>query len=830
MVGRELLNYRILEKIGEGGQGAVYKALDLNLERHVVVKCLPRELTANRTSLARFQREARLASSLDHPNICTVHGYFETGGVYFIVMQYVRGKNVRQLVAGRPLELRGALSIAAQTADALASAHASGIVHRDVKAGNVMVTEGGRVKVLDFGLAKLLDDEAAGAGNVHRTELTELGVPAGTPTYAAPEQARGQRADHRADIFSTGVLIYEMLTGIWPFQGKSAVEVRYAVMHGTPRAVAEYRADVPPRLQQLLDRALAKDPRERPQSAAELRGELRELLREAGADDAPGGPLASSVAPVAPRRLAGQGSAARTLRRWLRALAGGPSRTDRAFSSKSSAPRSSRPPAAARDPRVTGSGEPAKKTLAILPFRNLSANPANGFYEFSLADAVITELARLRSLIVRPSSLVAKYQGQTFDPREVGRELDVSAVLAASYLAAGTRLRVNAQLLDISTGDILWSDRVDAVAADIIAVQDTIARRIVNGLRLELSAAEQEAIERRPTADAAAYEEYLRGRDRLARYAYHTPAREDFEAAAEHFRAASRLDPAFALAHSGLGVCYTTRLFEKAGGADDYDIAEEAFARALKLDPHLVEARLHMVFIYLARGEKQKARAEIVRLLGEAPNDAAVHRVAANLYRLDGEHERALEHFSRAARLNPEERVNAHYNRARVFNSRGQSERALEELDEASRIAPDHPLIKTVRAFMLYYRGEPAAAESLVREVLAAHPEMDGVRPLLAMSLSRQGRHAEARAELDERVEASAAADPDIAYWLASAYALEGSKDEAFAWLGRAVNLGREDHAWFEMDPDWETLRADPRFAGLLERIKSGRRADQPFE
>jgi tetratricopeptide (TPR) repeat protein len=230
-----------------------------------------------------------------------------------------------------------------------------------------------------------------------------------------------------------------------------------------------------------------------------------------------------------------------------------------------------------------------------------------------------------------------------------------------------------------------------------------------------------------------------------------------------------------------------------------------------------------MVFIYLTRGEKRKARAEIVGLLREAPNDAAVHRVAANLYRLDGDHERALEHFERAGRLNPEERVNAHYNRARVFNSLGQTDDALLELDRASEIEPGHPLIKTVRAFMLYYRGETEDAAGLVREVLAAHPEMDGVRPLLSMCLSRQGLHEEARAELTERVKVSAAADPDIAYWLASAYALEELRDEAFEWLGRAITLGREDRAWFEADPDWTSLRDDPRFAQLIGQLGEGR-------
>src|SRR5688500_1773360 len=316
MVGKTLRNYRITEKVGVGGQGTVYKATDLKLGRTVVIKVIPPELSAKEANLKRFEREARLASSLDHPNICTIYDLDEVDGVHFIAMQHVEGRNVRQLVAGRPLELKTALLIGLQVADALAAAHSRGIIHRDIKSGNVMVTSSGQVKVLDFGLAKLLDDTQAATSGIHRTELTEIGIPYGTATYAAPEQARGDRVDKRADIFSLGVLLYEMLTGTWPFRGKTTIDVRHAVLHDPPQPIAELRSTpIPPRLQQIIDRALAKEPKARFQNMEDFRNELRQLLQEVDAT----GLGYQNIAPEPPRHLAGASPVSRAMR-WLKSI------------------------------------------------------------------------------------------------------------------------------------------------------------------------------------------------------------------------------------------------------------------------------------------------------------------------------------------------------------------------------------------------------------------------------------------------------------------------------------------------------------------------------
>src|SRR5712692_420342 len=653
MIGAKLGNYRILEKIGAGGQGTVYKATDTKLGRSVVIKVLPPELTVKEANLKRFEREARLASALDHPNICTIFDLNEIGNVNFIAMQFVEGQNVRQLVSGRPLDLRSALSITIQVADALAVAHARGIIHRDIKAGNVMVTPSGQVKILDFGLAKLLDSEGRGPGGIHHTDLTEVGIPYGTATYAAPEQARGERVDARADIFSTGVLLYEMLTGTWPFQGKTSVDVRHAVLHEEPQPLDEARPDaVPPRLQMILDRTLQKDPKDRYQKVAELRDDLRIVLREVESGVPQG---FEPITPVAPRYLSGTGRMGRALR-WLRGVTG-----------EKTSQRVSTSEHTTHDTPATSAGDRERKSLAILPFKNLSNDPQSSFYEFSLADAVITELARVRSLVVRPSSEIIKYQGLQVDPRQAGREMSVAAVLSAGFLRAGDRIRVTAQLVDVNSGDLLWSDRIDADATDIINVQDTITQEICDGLRLELTSDEKDRLEQQKTANAEAYDEYLRGRACLAQFVYKTVARKDVDEAIEHFERAAEMDPSFALAHSGLGAAYSSRVMKGQGEPDDHAIAHAAFDKALALDPQLLEPRMHMIFVYMARGEKKKARRTAERLREEAPNDVGVHFARAVLARLDGDYERALRSLDRMARLNPAERVVVSYNRARIF-------------------------------------------------------------------------------------------------------------------------------------------------------------------
>ena len=815
MVGSQLDQYKILEKIGSGGQGTVYKALDTKLNRTVVIKVLPAELTRKTANFRRFEREAQLCSQLDHPNICTIYDFNESEGVFYIAMQYVEGKNVRQLVAGRPLDVKSAVSIAIQVADALAYAHSKNIIHRDIKAGNIMVNDSGQVKILDFGLAKLIeDDHASEAKGVERHEITELGIPYGTATYAAPEQAKGERADHRSDIFSTGVLIYEMLTGIWAFQGKTVVDVRHQVLYGTPKLLSEMRRDaLPPQLQQIVDKALAKEPKDRYQKIATMRDELRVVMQQiAGAQVMPGDTFAPSYA---------DGGKVKRMLNWFTGKSTPEATSAGAATPSAGAITPSTTPSYAPDISMTATGT-EKKSVAILPFQNLSGDAASSFYEFALADAVITELAQIRSIIVRPSSVIAKFQGKEIDPREAGKELRVHAVLSAGFIRSGDKLRVTAQLLDVVSGEILWSDRIDAEGTDILALQDGIAHRILEGLRLELTDLEAEKLGRRVTDNPEAWEEYLRGRDNFGRFIFRTIDAEDCDHAIANFKRAIEIDPHFALAYSGLGACYANRVFKGLGEPEDYTYAEAAFSKAFFYDPNVVEARVLMVMIYMARGEKKKARSEIELLQKQFPNDAALYFVTGVVNRLDGKYEESLRAFEKLTRLDPAARAVASYNSARIYIYKREFDKALEILDKGAKAEPNHPMIKIFRSGVYYYQGKFDEANNLIASVLKENPRMDGIRPLAAEFLAGSGREDEAKAMLTDDALAISRSDHDMAYWVGSTYALLGDKDLAFKWLNKAVKLGNQNRPYFETDTNLASLRDDARWAELMEKLNNG--------
>jgi eukaryotic-like serine/threonine-protein kinase len=793
--GRVLSHYRILEKLGQGGQATAYKAEDLRLNRTVVVKILRAELAQSEAAKRRFEREACLCSALDNPNISAVFDVGETSGLSYIVMQYVEGSTLKQLMGGRPLEPLSALSIAIQIADALAVAHAAGIVHRDVKPSNVIVTPAGQAKVLDFGLAKMLARDPDAKDD---DPLTDAGTPYGSIGYGSPEQVAGESVDHRTDVFSLGVVVYEMMTGERPFKGATIVDVLHSIVTNPPRPLVHFNPRAPARLQAILNRALAKDPQDRYQTMAALRDDLKALMRQLTLETGLV-PTEATATLMAPQR-------ARTT--WL--LGG---TLGRVFA------RRRRSPGSEAATRPASWGTETKQTIAVLPFRNISGDPHTAFYEFGLADGVITDLGQVGSLVVRPSSYIAPYVGQNVDPRQVGEELAVGFVLVGTFLKAADRFRVTAQLVSTTTGEIQWSDKIDVAAPDLISLQDAIAARVVEGLRVEPTAEEQEKIERPLTRNTEAYEFYLRGRDHLFAYVLRTFDIADLERAIRMFNEAIGLDPEFAAAHTALGRCYIHHA-QGYGGEEYYTLAHRALRRALSLDPASVEARLQMAHVDLHHGDKNGANAAIEQLRREAPDDPAVLYVAGMLYRLDGLYEDALQAYDHVLRSNPQDLVIVAYNKARVLTHMRQYDQAVAELELARAVEPDHPLVRTFLSVALFNQGKVEEAQTLMEDVLRHHPHLDGVRPVLAWCLSARGEHEKARALITDRVREIAAADHDIAFWLASFYGMEGMADEAVDWVRRAVKLGNENYPLFADSRKLDSLRGDPRFQELLDELK----------
>ena len=810
--GATFSHYRIIEQLGQGGQATAYKAIDTRLDRSVVIKILLPELASSENARRRFEREAKLASALDHPNICAIYDIGESAGLFYIVMPYAEGRTLKQIISGRPMEIPSALSIAVQVADAIALAHARGIVHRDIKPNNIVVNDQGQVKVLDFGLAKMLATDQEAVADID-SSMTEIGVPYGTVGYGSPEQAAGERVDHRTDIFSLGVALHEMVTGSQPFRGRNRIEILNAVINEEPEPITEENPGAPPRLQVILDRALAKKPRGRFGTMAEMRDELkslmRELLQETGVELAGVGAIA-----FAPRSARSSWRLSGTLGRVFGSRVFNKLRNSQSPGGEASSTPSQSDSSRPASSRLPGWGSENKQAIAVLPFKNLSGNAEDNFYEFSLADGIIAELAHLRSLVVRPSQYIAQYAGQNVDPRRVGEDLAAPVVLAGSFIKTPDRFRVTAQLIKTATGEILWSEKIDSHARDLITLQDTIAERVISGLKLKLTEEEQEKIERPLTTSSEAYEFYLRGRDLLFQYMSHTFDDSDLDVAIKMFQEAIRLDPGFARAHYALGRCYVHHA-QGYGGGEYFDLAEKSLLRALELDENLPGARLQMVYVYLHRGEKEQALATLAEVRREAPNDPTVFIIAGMLYRLNGLYDKALKQYDRLLELNPNDTVIAGYNRGRICTYRHEYDQAIAELEKGRAVEPDHPLIKTFLALIYFNQGRIEECRKLAQEALDQHPHFDPLQIILGWCYSARGEHDHARGVITDHVKQIAAADHDVALWLASLYALENMRDEAVAWVRIAIQLGNENYPLFA-----DNLRCDLRFIDLLNDLK----------
>jgi len=795
MLGQLLLQYRVVEKIGEGGQGTVYKVIDTALDRPAVIKVLPPDLTDSASNLVRFEREAKLASSLDHPNICTIFGLHKVGDVQFIAMQYVEGRNVRDIVDGKPLDLRSALSIAIQVTDALAAAHSRGIVHRDIKARNVMVTRSGTVKVLDFGLAKLIESPHATSSD---PQLTEVGVPYGTSTYAAPEQAQGLKADHRADIFSTGVLLYEMLAGTWPFRGKTALDVRYAVVYHKPKPIVEARGEDSTalrRIQEILDIALAKAPEDRYQKVEDMRRDLQEVLREIEVDTSVGRTLTESPRTTIARRPNRFWTTPRILTATAVVLLAIVALSLIAF-------RRNR----------TAASDPTINSLAVLPFTN--SDPNNEYLSDGITESLIDSLSRVPNLKVKSSSTVFHYKGRETDLKRIGRELGVHALLSGTVSQTGDDLSVSVELIDVRDDSHIWGERYGRKVSEVVALPQQISRDVSQRLRSRADNMDHAQMTRNYSPDSEAYRLYLQGR-----YNWNKRTVEGLQSGIDYFGKAIQRDQDYALAYAGLADCYLLLNVYNVTSADDsFPKAEAASRKALSINESLAEAHTALGFVtYRYHLKWAEAEEHFKKAIALNPNYATAHQWYASYLAASGRLNEAVVEAKTAHELEPfsltiySDYIRGLYYAGRLDEARKESLKILEM---------DPGFARAHYELGLVLEEEDKLDEAINEFKLALKQMPDNVTALTALghAQGRAGKKADAEkiiarlGELSKRQYVSP-------FQTAIVYAGMDERKLALDWLVKSRDERFNWLPFIAVDPVFKNLRAETRFVELSKSL-----------